>query len=101
MSKTYEAWVASFVHRLSDYFNLGGWRFTIDYETEEDNKEEASVYASIHVNSIYMFANLSIYPQGKRDFGNGDMSPLISALVHELAHISIDRSGERRGGQEC
>jgi hypothetical protein len=86
--KNYESWVSSFVERLSDYFNLAGWTIRIKYKSEPD--AEQNTYAEISVNSTYLFANLFIYPQGKKDFEAGETNQLIMALVHELCHIFVD-----------
>jgi len=86
----YESWVASFIERLSDYFNLAGWVFEIEYEKKPSQEMDGAVYAKIEVNSIYLHAHLTIYPIGKEDFTKGNMERLVRSLVHELVHVFLD-----------
>ena len=84
---SYEAWVTSFVERLAAYFNLAGWTIRIKYKPEPDGR---GTYAEISVNSTYLYANLFVYPQGKKDFESGEIDQLVLALTHELVHIFVD-----------
>ena len=86
---TYEGWVTSFVERLSDHMNLAGWTITVEFM--RSNKEgQGDTYAEMDVKSVYMFAHMRVYPQGKRDFKSGNMILLVNAIVHEMVHIFLD-----------
>lgn len=85
---TYESWVASFVERLSDYFNLAGWAFEIIHAS--DPRTDKFVYAKIEVDSVYMLAEITIYPIAKEDFENKRTDRFTKSLVHEFVHIFLD-----------
>jgi len=87
---TYESWVTSFVERLSEYFNLAGWTLRIKYQDKNEEHKGCDTYAEIEVNSTYLFANLVLFPQGKKDFETGNIDQLAMAIVHELVHIFLD-----------
>jgi hypothetical protein len=91
--ETYESWVSSFVAGLADHFNLHGWTIRVKHKSEAAPEKAlggSETYAEIEVNSTYMYANLFLYPLGKKDFEAGEMDQLVMALVHELVHIFLD-----------
>lgn len=85
-NKSYESWITQFVERLADFFNFQGWRISITYTS----KEGGDNYAEISVNSVYQFAELTVYPQTRRDFESGNLERLVMGLTHELVHIFLD-----------
>lgn len=87
---TYESWVTSFIERLSEYFNLHGWTIKIEFSDEPLNdRDEGIEYARIRVSPNYLQASVEISPEAKKDFEEGDMDRLTTALLHEMVHIFL------------
>jgi hypothetical protein len=84
---TYEAWVTSFVTRLSEHLNLSGWSIQVKFVDAED---KLGTYAENTINTQYMFSTLTFYKQSKLDFESGKIDQLVMAVVHEMIHIFLD-----------
>ena len=84
---TYEAWVTSFVTRLSEHFNLAGWSIQVKFVDTED---KLGTYAENTINTQYMFSTLTFYKQSRLDFESGKTDQLIMAAIHEIVHIFLD-----------
>lgn len=87
---TYESWVASFIERLSDYFNLAGWEILIEYSDKPSEHEDGNVYAQISMETDYQMATMTLFPAAKEDWVSGNTRRLVARLVHELTHIFLD-----------
>ena len=89
-NKEYEAWVSSFVGNLSEYFNLSGWRITLEFSDEQESAEQGNVVAaSINVTSDYQMALITIGPVLRQYFEDGELDQIVQILTHELVHIFL------------
>jgi hypothetical protein len=86
---SYKEWTSRLVSNLADYFNLAGWKIYVRWDDKGIEDSGDSIYAMIHVNTPYHFADLTFHPPSKRDFESKDVGRLVECVVHELTHIFL------------
>jgi hypothetical protein len=84
---TYESWITQFVEQLSEYFNLQGWIWKLDFSDEEHPE---GAYAATSFNAAYQYANVTFYRQSKEDYESGELERLVLAVIHELTHAFLN-----------
>lgn len=87
---SYESWITQFVENLSEYFNLAGWRISLEFSEDQDVSEEGNlVAASISVTSDYQMAVITVSPPLQAEFERGEFRQIVQSLVHEMVHIFL------------
>ena len=89
--KSFERWVTEFIANLADYFNLDGWRFTLEHNNEDpESCDNGNLeYAHIDITHPYMMATIRVNSLAKKDYKDGDIQRLVSLLTHEVVHVFL------------
>ena len=89
--KSFGRWVTEFIERLLDYFNLNGWRVTIEEMDEDPEKcDDGNLeYAHIEVTHPYQMATIRLNTLAKQDYKDGNIARLVSLLTHEVVHVFL------------